>query len=117
MEQEIQMKTPDMIVGWLETLMVLNNIDKDYANSMIFYINKLKELTIENDKLKFDKEEVEDSIREEIYNDLEDYYRELKTTDGLTKSIKPICLHVIEQCQRLVNLPREMRKVLKEKGV
>ena len=45
------------------------------------------------------------------------YYREVKTTAGLTEDIKPLCLHVIEQCQRLVNIPREIRKVLEEKGV
>lgn len=109
MEQKTT-KTPDMIIGWLESQLKQGLIDKDYGTAMIGCINMLKETIDKNTDLQIDYDRMDDSIREQAYQELESYYKDQKNNQCLTDQQRHLVLTVIEQCQRIIISPTETRK-------
>lgn len=116
MEQET-IKTPDMVIGWLESQLGQGLTDKDYGTAMIGCINMLKETIDKNTDLQIEYDRMDDTIREQAYQDLESYYKDQKNNQCLTDQQRHLVLKVIEECQKIIIAPTEVRKGETHHGV
>lgn len=98
-------KSPDMIRGWIESQLEHGAINKDYGESILTLLISLDALKEENQRLLIKAERTDDSIREEIYAELDSYYRDQRANTVLTDKDRRLVTKVIEECQRIVIAP------------
>ena len=103
-------KSIDMVVGWLESQLENGSIDKEYGESILAHIDIFKKTIDKNTELQIEHDRMEDSIREQAYQEMESYYKDQKTNQCLTNEQRHLVLKVIEECQKIVIASTEVRK-------